>query len=185
MGLISTLISGGARLLGLGGRAGGRALQAGRRFAGTTGGRAALGLTGAVAGGAAFEAGTGFFDGGGAPLGSGAPGTFQTPQIASFIDAGAIPTALSNGRVMLTMPNGDVQIFSRNGMPVRPTIIIPAGQRLPGGAVVVSTRNGGALIGLTVRRRRRQFATEARKVRNVLSICKSIERAAAPRKRRA
>lgn len=134
------------------------------------------GLAGGIAG-----AGLGAlaFGGDGAAAG-GLPGG----QLGEIIAAGGQPTPLSNGRFLVTAPNGDVQIFNRNGMPIRPTLIIPAGQRLPGGAVVVSTRNGGALIGVTIRRRRRRFGAEIRTVRRTVQAAQSLVKLCQPTKRR-
>jgi len=172
MGLVSVLLGAGRRLLTGGAQVARRAAPALRRVA-----PGALALGGAVAGGAAFEAGAQAFGGdGGAPMGGAAQ---------QAIAAGGQATQIAGGRLMITAPNGDFQLFNRQGMPIRPSLIIPAGQRLPGGATVVSTRNGGQLIGITVRRRRRGFSGEVRRVRNVLQGCKAIERAARPTKRRA
>lgn len=178
VGLISGLLSLGSRLLTGGARVAPRLAGAVARQAPRVG-RLAIPLAGAVAGGAAFEAGLGLFgdgDGGGAPMGS---------AVQAALAAGGQASPVVGGRIMVTAPNGDFQLFRRDGTPIRPSLIIPAGQRLPGGATVVSTRNGGQLIGITVRRRRRGFAGEVRRVRNVLQGCKAIERAARPAKRRA
>lgn len=172
MGLIAGALAIGARLLGIGATAVGTTARAAAPVAR----RLALPVGGAIAGGALFEAGAGLIGGDG--------GVAQPAALQAIIESGGQVTTLSGGRTMAVAPNGDLQLFNRTGMPIRPTIIIPAGNRLPGGAVVVSTRNNGQLIGLTVRRRRKQFASEARRVRNVLSICRSIQSAAAPRKRR-
>jgi len=177
VGLVSGLLSLGSRLL----RGAAPAARAGAgavtRFA-PRAGRLALPLAGAVAGGAAFEAGLGLFGGDG----DGGPGG---GAIQAAVEAGGQATAVTGGRIMVTAPNGDFQLFRRDGTPIRPSLIIPAGQRLPGGATVVSTRNGGQLIGITVRRRRRGFVGEVRRVRRVLQGCKAIEAAARPAKRRA
>jgi len=153
----------------------------------TTGARTAIQLAGAavrnpfaqsLAGGAAGVALAGGF-GGGAPA---APGVGS--QLQTAVAGGGQMTALAGGRFMVTAPNGDVQIFNRTGMAVRPQLIIPAGQRLPGGSIVVSTRQGGALIGITRRRRRRAFGAEIRKVRSTIQGCRAVLAAAEKPKRR-
>jgi len=105
-------------------------------------------------------------------------------QLASIVAAGGQPTPLAGGRFLVTAPNGDVQIFNRNGDPIRPQLIIPAGQRLPGGAIVVSTRQGGALIGITKRRRRKRFGAEIRNVRRTVAAANALVNLCKPTKRR-
>lgn len=124
---------------------------------------AAAGVAGAAVGEAIFA------DGGAAAIPSG---------LAQIQAEGGAVTPLSGGRFMAIAPNGDMQVFNRMGMPVRPSIIVPAGSRLPGGATVVSIRQGGALIGLTRRRRRRAFSTEVRKVRSTIQGCRAVLAAA-------
>jgi len=136
----------------------------------------AQGLAGGVAG-----AGLGSLAFGGDGAAAGLPGG----QLGAIIAAGGQPTALANGRFLVIAPNGDMQIFNRNGEPVRPTMIIPAGQRLPGGAVVVSVRNNGTLIGITKRRRRRRFGAEIRTVRRTVQAAQSLVKLCQPTKRRA
>jgi len=163
---------------------------------GTTVGRTLLGTAGAIvrnpfvqslAGGAGGVALAGGFGGAGVP-GQTQPGLSQAlvggSQLAGAQAAGAQITELSGGRFMAVAQNGDVQIFNRNGTAIRPTLIIPAGQRLPGGALVVSTRQNGALIGITKRRRRRAFNTEIRRVRNTIRGCRAVLNAAEKPKRR-
>ncbi len=135
-------------------------------------------LAGGALGAAAI---TGFGGGGEAPGGAGIAGG---SQLAAIVAGGGQPTPLAGGRFLVTAPNGDVQIFNRNGMAVRPQLIIPAGQRLPGGAIVVSTRQGGALIGITKRRRRVAFRTEIRRVRQTIQGCRAVLSAAEKPKRR-
>jgi len=122
----------------------------------------------------------------GGAFGFGAAGGQVLPgSPLGMIQAQGIPvTSLVGGRFMATAPNGDVQVFNRIGFPVRPSEIIPAGQRLPGGATVVSIRQSGGLIGVTKRRRRRSFAGEIQRTRRVLAGCRAIERACVPPKRR-
>jgi len=175
MGLVSigrALLSGAGSLLGIGGTA------VARTGVGTVGRLAASPFAQALAGGALGAGAVSAFGGGGgvAPGGGG--------QLAQLVASGAQPTALSNGRFLVTAPNGDVQIFNRNGEAIRPTLIIPAGQRLPGGAVVVSTRQGGALIGIILRRRRRRFGAEIRTVRRTVQAAQSLVKLCQPTKRR-
>jgi len=144
--------------------------------------RAAISPLGQGLAGGLVGAGIGgqLFGGDGAAAG-GMPGG----QLGAIIAAGGQPTALANGRFLVIAPNGDMQIFNRNGEPVRPTMIIPAGQRLPGGAVVVSVRNNGTLIGITKRRRRRRFGAEIRTVRRTVQAAQSLVKLCQPTKRRA
>lgn len=172
MGLISAAIAAGRVLFAGGQQAIARAAPIAARIAASP---VARGIgAGALTGGAIALATGGD--------GVAAPGL--TAGIQQVLAQGGSATQLSGGRTLVTAANGDAQIFNRMGQPIRPTLIIPAGNRLPGGAVVVSTRQGGQLIGITKRRRRRAFMGEVRRVRNVLRGCKAIEAAAAPRKRR-
>jgi len=186
MGLVSigaSLLRGAGALFGVGG---GQAVVRGGSVAATTAGRSILSRLGGAAvgpfgqsvlGGALGAGALTAFGGDGAAVGGGT-------ALASLVEAGAQPTALSNGRFLVTAPNGDVQIFNRNGMPIRPTLIIPAGQRLPGGAVVVSTRQGGALIGVTIRRRRKRFGAEIRNVRRTVQAANALVNLCKPKARR-
>lgn len=131
----------------------------------------ALGVAGGVTGAAIGEA----------VFGDGAAVPTSLQQIQA--EGGAV-TPLSGGRFMAIAPNGDMQVFNRMGMPVRPSIIVPAGSRLPGGATVVSIRQGGALIGLTRRSRRRAFSTEVRRVRSTIQGCRAVLAAAEKPRRR-
>jgi len=177
MGLLAgglALLGRAGSFLGIGGAgtgavAGGRALLAGA-------GRAAIGPFGqSVAGGALGAGLIGFGGGGGGDAGS---------QLSQLVAAGAQPVPLANGRFMVTAPNGDMQIFGRNGQAIRPTLIIPAGQRLPGGAVVVSTRQNGALIGIVTRRRRKRFGPEIRRVKQTVQAAQSLVKLCKPQTRR-
>jgi len=141
-------------------------------------GRAAIGPFGqGLAGGAIGAGAFGAFGGDGGGGGGGS-------QLAGLVASGAQPVELSGGRFMVTAPNGDVQIFNRSGNAIKPTLIIPAGQRLPGGSVVVSTRNGGSLIGITVRRRRKRFGAEIRTVRRTVQAAQSLVKLCKPTSRR-
>lgn len=169
---------------GGGGIAGGALALAGRALAAP--------LTGGFLGGGIAQAVGGLFGGDGAVAPMGAPfaalggGAQVLPgsPLGMIQAQGIAVTSLVGGRFMATAPNGDVQVFNRMGFPVRPSEIIPAGQRLPGGATVVSIRQGGGLIGVTKRRRRRSFAGEIQRTRRVLAGCRAIERACVPPKRR-
>jgi len=157
-------------------------------------GRTALGTAGAIirnpfvqslAGGAGGVALAGGFGGQAVTPGQvSAGGLGAGSQLAGAAAAGAQITELAGGRFMAVAANGDVQLFNRTGMALRPQLIIPAGQRLPGGALVVSTRQNGALIGITKRRRRRAFNTEIRRVRNTIRGCRAVLNAAEKPKRR-
>jgi len=105
-------------------------------------------------------------------------------QLGQLVAAGAQPVPLASGRFMVTAPNGDMQIFNRSGQAVKPSMIIPAGQRLPGGAMVVSTRNNGALIGITKRRRRKRFGAEIRTVKRTVQAAQSLVKLCKPTTRR-
>jgi len=176
------LLAGGLALLGRvgslfgGGAATTAGAAAGRGLLSTVG-RAAIGPFGQSIAGGALGAGLigGFGGGGGGGDGS---------QLAGLVASGAQPVPLANGRFMVTAPNGDMQIFGRNGQAIRPTLIIPAGQRLPGGAVVVSTRQNGALIGIVTRRRRKRFGPEIRRVKQTVQAAQSLVKLCKPQTRR-
>jgi len=195
------LISGALSLIG--GLAGGAARIAGpTAAAGTSGliggvlstvGRAITSpLGGGLLGGGIGGALTSFF-GGDEPAAGQVPGLFGAAGAAGILPgsplgqvqaSGSPVMGLVGGRFLATAPNGDVQVFNRHGFPVRPSQIIPAGQRMPGGSTVVSVRQGGALIGITTRRKRRTFAGEINRTRHVLAGCRAIERAFKGPKRR-
>jgi len=134
---------------------------------------AGVGATiGATVGGVAI--GEALFGGNGAPAGG---------QLQAIAEAGGQVTQLANGQFMAVAPNGDMQIFNRNGQPRRPTSIIPAGQPLPGGAIVVATRNNGAQIGIVKKRTRRRFGSEIERTRDtvkaaqqLVNLCKGAKR---------
>jgi len=174
MGLISAGVALATRLGGLFGRAapalatgGGALARAGRFAVGPFG----QGLAGGAIGAGAFGAFGGGDGGGGS-------------QLAQLVASGAQPVPLANGRFMVTAPNGDMQIFGRNGQAIKPTLIIPAGQRLPGGAIVVSTRNNGSLIGIVTRRRRKRFGPEIRRVKQTVQAAQSLVKLCKPQTRR-
>jgi len=185
MGLASLalgLISRAGSALGL---VGGGVASATSRGALSTLGRAVTGPVGQglVGGIAGAGLGSQFFGPGGPPAGA----EFDTQMSATMARlqaSGAQVTALAGGRFLATAPNGDVQVFNRNGQAIKPTMIIPAGQRLPGGAVVVSTRQGGALIGITKRRRRKRFGAEIRNVRRTVQAANALVNLCKPKTRR-
>ena len=160
-----------------------RGLTAAGRFVGLIGpaaktvGRAAVTLPGqlALTAGAA-AVGAGVFGGGGAA----APGT----PLATAIEAGSSVNEIAGGRFAVTAPNGDFQVFNRNGQPVRATQIVQAGSRMPGGATIVSVRQGGALIGITRRRPRKRFGAEIRNVRRTVQDAQALVRLCQPKARR-
>ncbi len=177
MGLVSAGIALGARLLGIGG---GTVARTAPSLISRVGGA----LTGAfgqgLAGGAVGAGAVGFF-GGDEP-----DQLTQTMGVLGQVRAsGGQVTRLANGQFMAIAPNGDMQIFNRNGEPRRPSMIIPAGQRLPGGSIVVATRNNGAQIGIVKRRRRRAFGTEIRRVRRTVQAANALVNLCKPAKRRA
>jgi len=88
------------------------------------------------------------------------------------------------GRFVARDEEGGIFITTRQGAPISPSRLIPAGARLPGGATIVSISPNGQLIGIRIKRARKQFASEARKVRDIIGICRQIERATKPPKRR-
>lgn len=190
MGLISflgTLAKGAVGLLGAGPLGVGTGVAA-RTIAAPTIAGGARAVAGAVGRAAVSPLGLGVAGGvAGAALGEaafGGPGAVAPAGLQAIVEAGGAVTPLSGGRFMAIAPNGDMQVFNRMGMPVRPSIIVPAGSRLPGGATVVSIRQGGALIGLTKRRQRRAFATEVRKVRSTIQGCRAVLAAAEKPRRR-
>jgi len=184
MGLISigtALLRGAGSLLGIGGGAaavGGAARVAApsliSRIGGALIGPAGQGLAGGLAGAAV---GSQLFGGGG--------GGAVPNQLAAIQAAGGQVTPLAGGRFGATAPNGDFQVFNRNGEPVRPSRIISAGMRLPGGATIVSVRQGGQLIGVTIRRRRKRFGAEIRTVRRTVQAAQALVNLCQPKKRRA
>jgi len=183
MGLISvglSLLRGAGSLLGIGG--GTAAQTAVRTGIGATIGRVLTNpFAQSLAGGAIGAGVVSGFGGGGGGGGGLAPGG----TLAQIQASGGQVTPLANGQFMAIAPNGDMQIFNRNGEPRRPSMIIPAGQRLPGGAIVVATRQNGAQIGIVKRRRRRQFGTEIRRVRRTVQAANALVNLCKPSKRRA
>jgi len=182
MGLASLALGALSRvgsLLGIGGSAAAGTIA---RTAGggilSTAGRLATGAFGQSIAGGALGAGliTGF--------GGGGDGVAAGSQLSQIQASGGQITPLAGGRFLATAPNGDVQVFNRNGQAIKPTMIIPAGQRLPGGAIVVSTRQGGALIGITKRRRRKRFGAEIRNVRRTVQAANALVNLCKPKARR-
>jgi len=178
MGLASLalgLISRAGSALGLVG--GGVASATGRTALSTLGRVAANPFAQSIAGGAIGAGAISAFGGGGDGVAAGS-------QLSQIQASGGQVTPLAGGRFLATAPNGDVQVFNRNGQAIKPTMIIPAGQRLPGGAIVVSTRQGGALIGITKRRRRKRFGAEIRNVRRTVQAANALVNLCKPKARR-
>jgi len=127
---------------------------------------------------AGFGIGSALFGGdGGVAAGGGG-------QLQAIAEAGGQVTPLANGQFMAIAPNGDMQIFNRNGQPRRPSMIIPAGQPLPAGAIVVATRMNGAQIGIVKRRRRRRFGAEIVNVRDTVRAAQQLVNLCKPKARR-
>lgn len=148
------------------GRVAGRALQ-GR------GGQIALGLGGAVAGGAAFEAGAALFDGGG---GGGLPA----------LPEGVTPLAsLTGGRFLVADANGARLVVGRDGRPIKPQILVPSGMPLPANvSSIVFISADGQTIGVTIKRRRRRLNGELRRVFSTIDVAERITKRLERRKRR-
>lgn len=191
MGLISGAIALGSRIFGAAAPAiTGPTATAGIGGVLSTVGRAITSpLGGGILGGGIGGALTSFFGGDGAapaPAFGAGIGMQVLPgsPLGQAMAAGSPTQPIVGGRFLATAPNGDVQVFNRHGFPVRPSQIVPAGHRLPGGSTVVSVRNQGQLIGITTRRKRRTFAGEVSRVRHVLQGCRAIERACEKPRRR-
>lgn len=105
-------------------------------------------------------------------------------QLAAMQASGAQITSMANGQFMAVAPNGDMQIFNRNGMARRPTAIIPAGQAVPGGSIVVATRNNGSQIGVVKKRRRKRFATELNRTKDMVKSAQQLVALCQPKKRK-
>jgi len=91
---------------------------------------------------------------------------------------------LAGGRLLVRTPDGGIGIVTRMGRLVNPTVLVPSGGAVPPGGTLVSISADGALIGFTIRRKRRPFASELRRVRSVLSSVNALHRSMQPRKRR-
>jgi len=152
------LVAAGSRLLGSLFGAGGRAIGSPAVRAGG----------GALAGGAA--AGLGFslieslFGGGGNGVATSAAGAIAAPGMA---------------RRFVTLEDGSRVLVSREGKPMRAQFFLPAGQKLPGGALVVSVSPDGSLFGIRRGRRKRPaFKTEIETCKSTISAAKSLVKAA-------
>ena len=163
MGLVSflggaarSLVGVGARLLGIGGTA------AARVTGGVATRAAAFGRAGALpfAAGAAGGFVPGFFDGGDGGGGGGA-------------------LAMTRGRQVVQGPQGGTFVLSRTGQPIRPSMLIPAGQPLPARvSSIVSISPDGSLIGVTLKRRKRTLGGELSRLRSAAGACRSIRKIA-------
>ena len=131
---------------------------------------------------------------GAAPLGLGVAGAFIGTSLAGGGDAalgqsiieqgGQVIRPLSGGRLLVRTPDGGIGIVTRMGRLVNPTVLVPSGGPVPPGGTLVSISADGGLIGFTIRRKRRPFASELRRVRSVLSSVNALHRSMQPRKRR-
>ncbi len=141
-----------------------------------------------VAGGAAGVGLAGGFGGGVAqgvvPTIQRAGGGMGMSVALQIESAGGTITELSGGRFAGTLPNGDFQVFNRDGNPVRATQIIQAGTRMPGGGTIVSVRQGGTLIGITRRKPRKRFGAEIRNVKRVVRDAQALTNLCRPKTRR-
>ncbi len=97
---------------------------------------------------------------------------------------GEVIRTLSGGRLLVRTPDGGIGIVTRMGRLVNPTVLVPAGSGVPPGGTLVSISGDGSLIGFTIRRKRRPFASELRRVRSVLSSVRALHTAMQPKKRR-
>lgn len=97
---------------------------------------------------------------------------------------GDVIRPLSGGRLLVRTPDGGIGVVTRMGRLVNPTVLIPAGSMVPPGGNLVSISADGALIGFTIKRKRRPFASELRRVRSVLSSVNALHRSMQPKKRR-
>jgi len=97
---------------------------------------------------------------------------------------GEVIRTLSGGRLLVRTPDGGIGIVTRMGRLVNPTVLVPAGSGVPPGGTLVSISGDGSLIGFTIKRKRRPFASELRRVRSVLSSVNALHRSMQPKKRR-
>jgi len=112
-------------------------------------------------------------------------GGAMVPVIIQQIQAaGGSASRIAGGRWLATAPNGDVQLFTSEGKPVRASEILTAGQRLPGGATIVSIRQNGALIGITKRRSRRRFAGEIKRAKDAIKGARQLTELCKPPRRK-
>ena len=161
MGLVnvgSSLLSGAARLLGIGGTATGAG-------AGITGALTRLAPTIGRAApiGAAIGGGLGLLS----DLFGGDSGRAQ--GIAEQIRA-------SGRSQFVTLDDGSSVLVSPSGRVARPQKFLPAGAKLPAGATVVSVSPNRDLFGIRVKRRRKKFAGEMTQVRDVIKAADDIQR---------
>ncbi len=176
MGLFSALLTGARAVFGAAAPVATRAVAttgrvAGRALQGRVG-QVALGLGGAVAGGAAFEAGIQAFagDGGGAPA----------------LPPGVTPLAsLTGGRFLVADANGARLVVGRNGRPIKPQILVPSGMPLPANvSSIVFISADGQTIGVTIKRRRRRLNGELRRVFSTIDVAERITKRLERRTRR-
>lgn len=175
VGLFSTILGGAARLFGAAAPVAARAVAPAGRIAGRAlqgrVGQVGLGLAGAVAGGAAFEAGIQAFAGDGA-----VPG----------LPPGVTPLAsLTGGRFLVADANGARIVVGRNGRPIKPQILVPSGMPLPANvSSIVFISADGQTIGVTIKRRRRRLNGELRRVFSTIDVAERITKRLERRTRR-
>ncbi len=162
MPIIQSLIAGARALFGLAAPAAGAAARVAARPA--------------VRAGATIAAGTAL--GIGVAAGGGALVDAITAQ------GGDVIRPLAGGRLLVRTPDGGIGVVTRMGRLVNPTVLIPVSSPIPAGGSLVSISADGSLVGFTIKRKRRPFASELRRVRSVLSSVNALHRAMQPRKRR-
>jgi len=122
--------------------------------------------------------------GAGTAVGIGAAAAVGGLADAITQQGGQVIRTLSGGRLLVRTPDGGIGIVTRMGRLVNPTVLVPAGSGVPPGGTLVSISGDGALIGFTIKRKRRPFASELRRVRSVLSSVNALHRSMQPKKRR-
>lgn len=146
---------------------GGRLLStlfSGARAAGPALRGAAPALAGGAAAGVGFEFISSLFGGGGDGVATSAAGAVAVPGTA---------------RRFVTLQDGSRVLVSREGKPMRAQFFLPAGQKLPGGALVVSVSPDGSLFGIRRGRKKRPaFKTEIETCKSTISAAKSLVKAA-------
>lgn len=162
MGLVAigtALLTRGAAALGIGG---GGAAAGGA-------GAAARGILGRLFGNPIVQGagGAAAFAGGSALL---APGAAITPTAI-----GAAGAAGARGRAgFVTLEDGSMILVSASGVPARANLFLPAGAKLPSGAMVVSVSPNGQLFGIRKKRVKKTFAAEVAKVKDTVKNAKEL-----------
>jgi len=92
--------------------------------------------------------------------------------------AAAAPVAAPGAaRQMVQLGDGSMVLVSRQGIPIRAQLFLPAGAKLPAGATVVSVSPGATLFGIRKRRARKTFQGEITRCKTVISDAKSLVKA--------